>query len=619
VLFYGAMGTGKSTCARQLACALAECGKTVDCISADPGTPQFGAPGAASLAHWQDDDWQVHKTEALCSLNAVRFRLPLIEAVRRLIGCCNADFLLVDTPGAVRGNAAQELISALVAAAQPDLLVYLHKAEQIQPIERTFTALPCPIVRHLAHADAVRPPPGLRAQARTALWLGYLRDAVVTDLNLDNLALLGTPPRTDAPGAWQGLQVALYRDGELLSMGVIVDRKGSSLRVRARCDAKHADALLLRDARQDADGTLRSVEVPPKGATDSTTNANEAMSEVPVKTALSVGDGLLKAKLINGVFGDPLLELHLRGQSGRLLFDLGDAGLLSRRMLHKVSDVFITHAHFDHVCGFLDMLRARMTGRYPPLRIYGPPGMTAHILAAVASIDWDRIGDDGPELHIADIFHNTLNWSYCKVGKGVQHSETLPIKDNLLLQQPEYSVRHCVLDHGIPVLAYSLELAPRYLIRKDILRSSGWPPGPWLKTLKQALDKGRDDVQIVLPDGATARVAQLRQTLVDLVPGKKLTYATDFADTPTNRKTLIELADRADLFFCESTFVNEDRTQAAQTCHLTAGACGEIAAAACVRRLVPFHFSKRYTRASHRVYEQVAASCGDVRITRVGY
>ncbi len=613
------MGTGKSTCAQQLAAVLAADGKTVGCISADPGTPQFGVPGAVCLAHWCGGDWQLIATEPICSLNAVRFRLPLIEAVTRLIDCCNTDFLLVDTPGAVRGSAAQELISALVSAAQPELLVYLHKPARVESIERLFALWQYPIERYLAHADAARPSPSVRAQARSALWADYQRDTVVTDLNLDHLTLLGVPPRTELPGAWQGMQIALFLDGAFLSMGVVVDRKGSSLRVRVPSETKHANVLLIRDARQDEDGMLRSLEVVRDSAANAITSVDEGVSEVPSRNALSVGEGVLQAKLINGVFGDPLLELHLRGFRSRILFDLGDAGLLSRRVLHKVSDVFITHAHFDHVCGFLDMLRARMTGRYPPLRIYGPPGITAHIQSAVGSIDWDRIGDDGPELHIADVGHKTLSWTYCKVGKDVQHRTAEPIEGNVLVRTPDYCVRHCVLDHGIPVLAFSLELAPRFSIRKENLLGTGLTPGPWLKALKQALDEGREDAQIVLPDGALADVAQLRQLLVDLVPGKKLAYATDFADTPINRRALVALADQADLFFCESTFVNEDQDQAAETCHLTAKACGEIAAAAGVKRLVPFHFSKRYTGASHRVYEQIVTSCGNVQITRFGY
>lgn len=58
-------------------------GKSPRChrICADPGSPAFGLPGAIALARWQTDNWQVYAYEALCSLDAVRFRLPLVLAV----------------------------------------------------------------------------------------------------------------------------------------------------------------------------------------------------------------------------------------------------------------------------------------------------------------------------------------------------------------------------------------------------------------------------------------------------------------------------------------------------------------------------------------------------------
>jgi ribonuclease BN (tRNA processing enzyme) len=49
--------------------------------------------------------------------------------------------------------------------------------------------------------------------------------------------------------------------------------------------------------------------------------------------------------------------------------------------------------------------------------------------------------------------------------------------------------------------------------------------------------------------------------------------------------------------------------QARRTSHLTARACGEIAVAANVDRLVPFHFSRRYEAAPGQIYAEVLAAC----------
>ena len=320
---------------------------------------------------------------------------------------------------------------------------------------------------------------------------------------------------------------------------------------------------------------------------------------------LCVGAGPVTAKLINGVFGDPLLQVSLGNLPNRLLFDLGDAGAVSRRVLHTVSDVFITHAHFDHICGFLDLLRARMTGDFPACRIYGPPGTTAHISGFVAGFHWDRIADQGPELHVADIHTDHIRWSRIKVGHQMSRPTMSPMIDGFILQRPEYRIRCRFLDHGIPVLAYAVQLPHEHHIDGNRLGPMGLAPGPWIRALKRRVRDDDLDSSLDVGEGRTERVAELKDALVRSTPGKKLVYATDLADTRSNREALVEFASDADLFFCEATFRQQDEAQAYRTQHLTTRACGEIAAAAGVHRLVPFHFSKRYTRDVLPVYDEI--------------
>jgi ribonuclease BN (tRNA processing enzyme) len=54
------------------------------------------------------------------------------------------------------------------------------------------------------------------------------------------------------------------------------------------------------------------------------------------------------------------------------------------------------------------------------------------------------------------------------------------------------------------------------------------------------------------------------------------------------------------------------------TRHLTARACGEIATAAGVERLIPFHFSKRYEDEPERIYNEVAAVCARLIMPKPG-
>jgi len=337
----------------------------------------------------------------------------------------------------------------------------------------------------------------------------------------------------------------------------------------------------------------------------------------PVRTPagwqpLTVGAGPISARLVNGVFGDPLVEVKFKSRRERLLFDLGDAAMLSRRVLHTVTDVFLTHAHFDHICGFLHFLRARMTGEYPPCRIYGPPGTAYHIGNLIDGIAWDRIEDAGPEFHVADLSAGHIEWTLLKAGHPAKHLEVQTRSEDVICRHPEYEVRCVELDHGIPVLAYALDYSAEIHINRDRLEALQLEPGDWITDLKRLLREGDTRALVELPNGERRGVAELRDELVTTLPGKRLVYATDFADTSQNRSRLQELAAGADLFFCESTFCKADLSQAEDTRHLTASACAEIAMAARVERLVPFHFSKRYTDQVGDVYEELRSVLGEV-------
>ena len=130
---------------------------------------------------------------------------------------------------------------------------------------------------------------------------------------------------------------------------------------------------------------------------------------------------------------------------------------------------------------------------------------------------------------------------------------------------------------------------------------TGSRPGPWLGALKRHIQAGRAEEILDLPGGRRSRVWELAADLMLVRPGRRLVYATDLADTPENRARLVRLAGGAHTLFCEAAFAEADREEARRTGHLTARACGRIAKAAPVARLVPFHFSRRYERDPWRV------------------
>ena len=131
----------------------------------------------------------------------------------------------------------------------------------------------------------------------------------------------------------------------------------------------------------------------------------------------------------------------------------------------------------------------------------------------------------------------------------------------------------------------------------------------WLQEFKQQLLLENLQEMIRLPDGGQKSVGQLRDELLLVSPGQKLVYATDFADSSDNRQRLTELARGAHSLFCEASFMVEHREQAERTQHLTTTACAEIANAAGVTHLLPFHFSKRYIKRSPEVYCAIRQVC----------
>ncbi|MBF6648939.1 MBL fold metallo-hydrolase [Methylobacter sp. BlB1] len=615
ILLCGETGIGKSTLTAELARIIASHGLACSGITADPGSPGFGLPGTVSLGQWQASGWQVLAFEALCTLDAGRFRLPLITAVNRLSSQAPPGLLLIDAPGVIRGIAGSELLPGMVELVSIDTVLMLGRQSKQVPLLNELLALPVRVMAVHAHPEARRPGKKARTRNRTRTWRAYLNAAHETTLNLSDIRLIGAPPPVDVPDAWPGRQCAFIDADRTVAIGEIVALQDGKLNVRLPAASATTDILLLRDARTEKNGLLGSAEpfsssalqyLPP---TDILPYPTTNYSGGPRPVAKLIG---AYAALVNGVFDDPLLHLRLRQQQRSLLFDLGDSGRLPARIAHQISDVFISHAHIDHIGGFLWLLRSRVGG-FPACKLFGPPGLINHIQGLISGFLWDRIGDTGPVFEIAEVHGGQL--LRARIQAGCQDREELPeirITDGLLVDDPVFSVRTITLDHGTPVQAYAFESKARLNVDQTALKAHGLSAGPWLNRLKQCLAEGDKEAQILLPDHTSRKAAELGARLVTVTPGEKLVYATDLADTEANRSALTALARNADILFCESTFLEADREQARRTGHLTTKACGRIATAADVRQLVPFHFSRRYETNPETVYQELTDACSRV-------
>lgn len=617
VLLFGPPGVGKSTLAADLGSALGAVGRCCWCISADPGSPAFGVPGAASLGRWENGAWQVVASEALCTLDAGRFRLPLASAVRRLAQESLDGVVLIDGPGVVRGVAGRELLVGLVEAGDVDAVLAITAIDRPPSLMEELSSLAAEVLVVHAVEEAKRPGKRARARVRTGQWDAYLADALEHTIELDQVNLTGTPPPLEAASAWVGRQLALLQGKRTQAMGEVLGLYGKQLIIRAPIENPSPDTLLLRDAQRSTEGVIETAAPfaaerfeylpPPDIAPYVQENGGPRI----------VGRvGAVDVALVNGVFGDPLLHVRVRHQGRSLLFDLGNGGRLSARIAHQVTDVFISHAHMDHIGGFLWLLRSRIN-HYPTCRLYGPPGLAQNIEGFIQGILWDRVGERGPAFEVTELHGEHLRRFRLKAGlPGCEMLDEVPVSDGVLLDEAGFRVRAVKLDHHTPVLAYAYEPEKEIKVRKDRLLACGLAPGPWLGELKQRLLEGNEEALIQLPDGSETSAGALGSDLVLVSAGKRLVYATDLADTADNRERLVTLAQQAHTLFCEAAFLEEDAEHAARNGHLTTRACAEIATAAGVARLVPFHFSRRYADKPGQIYDELRAACACVVMPR---
>lgn len=309
--------------------------------------------------------------------------------------------------------------------------------------------------------------------------------------------------------------------------------------------------------------------------------------------------------LVNDPFGDPAMFVDFLHERRALLFDLGDLSSLPPRMLLRISHVFVSHTHVDHFIGFDHLVRICL-GREKRLHLYGPPGFVDQVEHRLASYTWNLVENYPTDFTVvaAELHPEGLAKSaefHCLRRFMREGDRQWSISANLILEEDTLCIRAAFLDHRIPCLAFALEEGNHVNILKNRLDERGWPVGPWLNELKKRILAGGDEEEpfrIWWKEGGALRehfvpLVELKNYVVSIVPGQKITYVTDTAFTPGNAEKIVGLAKGSDYLFIETTFLDEERERAQEKCHLTARQAGDLARRAAVERIVPFHFSPK--------------------------
>jgi ribonuclease Z len=255
------------------------------------------------------------------------------------------------------------------------------------------------------------------------------------------------------------------------------------------------------------------------------------------------------------------VALQLPSDAGWWLFDAGEATQhqlmkIPQLKLNRLSAVFITHLHGDHLYGLPGLLSSRsFDGGITPLKLIGPAGIRTYIET------------------VFGLTGTSLDYEL-----AIEELSGLPAEVHV---DGPLSVEAGMLEHRIPCYGYRVSErdAPGPLLA-DKLPALGLKAGPSYGLLKQGCPVETEDGTVIRPEDVTDGVYKGR-------------IVTILGDTSPCREA-VRLAKDADVLVHEATFAAGLEDKAHEFGHSTTVEAARAAADAGARRLVMTHFSGRY-------------------------
>jgi len=238
-----------------------------------------------------------------------------------------------------------------------------------------------------------------------------------------------------------------------------------------------------------------------------------------------------------------------------ILFDCGEGTQRQMKIigipLSKITRIFITHWHGDHVIGLPGLLQSMgLSDHQGAIDVYGPPDTRERIAYAFKAFEFD----------------SQLNLRVHEVKTG------------MILETDDFTVECLPLKHRIACVGYRFAEKDKRKMDAKLLKKYNVPFGPQVGKLQEG--------SVVTIDGKKVTPDMVSE----VVAGKKVAYVMDTA-TCANA---VKLAQDVDLLISESTYHSDMADQAHEYAHMTAQEAAQIASQANAKRLLLTHFSARY-------------------------
>jgi ribonuclease Z len=259
-----------------------------------------------------------------------------------------------------------------------------------------------------------------------------------------------------------------------------------------------------------------------------------------------------------------------------ILFDCGE-GIQRQFKISKISPskltrIFITHWHGDHILGLPGLFQTLAMSNYNgTLKIYGPHG-TRKFISIITEL----------------LMHININLEIHEIGPGK------------IIDEEIFQLNAETMNHGIPTLAYSLILKDRLRLDKKKLKKLKLPNSPLLKQIQKGNDIVYENKKIKA------------SSLTFLEKGKKLTI---ILDTVMNISA-VQFAKNSNLLICESTFSDAESEKAKEYKHLTAKNAATIAKNSKSKNLIITHISQRYEHNLQAIEKEAKRTFKNTKIVK---